>query len=245
MDMDIKGLITNKIGPLAGWQWFGIVAVGAFALMAYKSKKGGGGTAPAGMVRDPATGEFKSATSKETVDPVTGARTTSSYEASGTGSAFGGGAVGIPVGYPGYPTGGDVYVNLPGDTQNLNPAQPALHYPPKTAPGPGPGQYGGYWWTPLTEADAADFAMKSVPGLNASNSQWQRTRIALANPQIDWGGGDTRSLIGVPMYIPPGTIGGAGTAHNEPPFPLPPGASLNAPAGYNPPVQQTTVSQHG
>jgi hypothetical protein len=239
----VLGIFTHKVGPLPGWGWAGIVGVAALALMTLKGKKKtGSGDGAAANVS--ASGEFQSAQSQETVDPVTGNRSTSSYQASGPTSGGWGGGVGLPMGYPMPYSGGDVFVNLPGDTATMNPAQPAttVHYPPKVAPGPQAGQYGGYWWTPLNDDDAANFALRSVPGLNPGNVPHNETRIMVSNPQVDWTKGDYRELIGKALYIPAGTISGWNEPHNQSPWPLPKGASLNAPAGYSPPVQQTTVS---
>lgn len=107
-------------------------------------------------------------------------------------------------------------------------------YPPEHTTGPGPGQAGNYWWTPATESDAANFALAAFPGANPANESSFRSRIMAANPQINWGAGDFRSLIGTAIYIPAATTGGAGSTHNEAPWALPPGASLDAPSSYHP-----------
>jgi len=246
-DSSILSAFTQKLGPLPGWQWAGIVGIGALAIMAMKAKKKGTTDAASPSGQGGGIGEFSSSQSQESVDPVTGQRTSSQYQASGPLNGWGGG-VGVPMGYPmPFTSGGDVYVNLPGNTPEAQPQQPpaivaGVHYPPKDAPGPQKGQYGGYWWTPLSEQDAAMFETKSVPGLGAQNAVPNRMRIIAANPQIDWTKGDFRSLIGQAMYIPPGTIGGLDSKHQETPWPLPPSASLHAPAGYNPPTFQSTVS---
>lgn len=243
-DSNILSVFTQKVGPLPGWGWAGIVGVSALALMTFAGKKKAAkGTSGATGATGPG-GEFSSTQSQESIDPVTGERRSSQYQATGPTTGGWGGGVGLPMAYPMPYSGGDVFVNLPGDTPNLKPAQPitGLHYPPKIAPGPGKGQVGGYWWTPLNDEDAGNFGMRSGLALNPNSNGPAITRIMIANPQIDWTKGDTRALIGVPLYIPQATIGAAGTPHNEPPWPMPPNASLYAPEGYNPPVQQTTVS---
>lgn len=244
-DGSVLGIFTQKVGPLPGWGWAGIVGVGALGLMTLKGKKGtpaGSGSAATG-----AGGQYASAQSQETVDPVTGQRTTSSYQASGPTNGWGG-SVGLPMGYPMPYSGGDVFVNLPGDTQNLNPGQPAPgHYPPKTGPGFTAGKTtGGYWFTPQNQDDVwwtvarsgaypQDALDKMSPDAkSAAQMSMYWTRIMLANPQIDWGAKyKLTDWIGTPIYIPQGE-GYWGK--------MPAGASLNAPEGYNPPTQQTTVS---
>lgn len=248
----LQSFATQRIGPLVAWQWFMIVTVLAVLLLYFRNRKA---AEPAtvsktdNMVRDPVTGEFKSAQSNETVDPVTGERRTSSYEASGN---LGGLVYPGNIGFAAYPapySGGDVYVNLPGDQRNLNPGTPVTRYPPKEAPRSP--DVGGYWWTPRTAEDAAALASRAGlwPDYDAElklnpsefkllNLMNNRMMIMAANPQVNWGSGNFTTLIGVPLYIPQAAGDWQKDDKN-----LPVGASFTAPAGYNPPVQQTTVSQ--
>lgn len=256
-DGNVLGIFTQKVGPLPGWGWAGIVGVGALALMSMKGKKtpttaGGGAGGPGG--------QYASNQSQETVDPVTGKRTTSSYQASGPTNGWGG-STGLPMAYPMPYSGGDVFVNLPGDTQNLNPGVPGvagpagpagtagrgLHFPPKTGPGFTAGSTtGGYWFTPQNRddvwwtvvrsgaypQDALDNMSPDAKSAAQMSMYW--ARIVASNPQIDWGSKyKLTDWIGTPIYIPQGE-GYWGR--------MPPGASLNAPEGYTPPPQQTTVS---
>jgi hypothetical protein len=247
----ITGVFTEKLGPLAGWQWAGLVGVGALALMTIGKKKAIPGAAQPDSTGD--KGQFSSTQSQETVDPVTGERRSSSYQATGSNAGWGG-QVGLPMAYPMPYSGGDVYVNLPGDTQNLNPGHPV--YPPKQGLGQVQGQVGGYWWTPMGWDDVVGLparaglsgggdldAFKHMdPQLrNAIHLSYHWSQIMAANPQIDWSA-NPRSLIGKAMYIPPGSIDTGTIPWWSTRAGLPPGAQWNAPADYNPPQQQTSVN---
>lgn len=256
--MDVQEAMTRKYGPLAAWQW-GLAAAGIGYFILRKGKKiavaadAEGGS----LQRDPVTGEFTSSQSTSTVDPVTGKTQQSSYEASGPLNGFGGG-VGLPMAYQMPYSQGDVYVNLPGDSQNLNPGTPInipvsrpAHYPPKTASGPVTGQtVGGYWWVPQTRDDVR--FMVSRAGLNPDpdmlknlspegwavfNAAASYARIVESNPQIDWTvSRSPEQWIGTPIYVPLAPGGWQTTGK------LPAHASLQAPTGYTPPTQQTALS---
>lgn len=242
-DGNIMGIFTQKVGPLPGWGWAGIVGVGALALMSLKGKKAGA-TPASGSAANVTGGQYASNQSQETTDPVTGKRTTSSYQASGPTNGGWGGGVGLPMGYPMPYSGGDVFVNLPGDQQNLNAGRP-VRYPPKVAPGTSPGHVGGYWWTPLTTADehylgAAAYGVDASHGMSpdlAYSMATNYTRIVDANPQIDWANiSSVGDLLGHAIYVPRGATGDNSTGV------MPANSSVNAPRDYTPPVQQTTVS---
>lgn len=242
--MDIQAAISKKYGPLAAWQWG--LAAGAAAYLALRYKKGSAPKADTGsLVRDPVTGEFKSQQSQTTVDPKTGEERTSSYEASGPLGGGWGGGVGLPMAYPMPYSQGDVYVNLPGDHQQLAGGRPA-RYPPKVGPGVSAGHAGGYWWSPLNREDVAwlgatAYGMKPPASADAQQAvriAMNYTRLVDANPQFDWAAiRDVNDLIGKPIYVPGGDSGDPKRTGY-----LPPGATVNAPSGYVPPTQQTSVS---
>jgi hypothetical protein len=245
--MALMDSITAKYGPLTAWQW-GLAAAGIGYLVLRKGKStptpAPDATTPAGA-SGPA-GEFSSSQSTSQVDPVTGKTVSSSYDASGPLAGGWGGGVGIPAAYPMPYSGGDVYVNLPGDTQNAAPGRPAS-FPPATGPGVSPGHAGGFWWRPMNAADVAglsavpygfDFTKLSPDAQNAVRISMNYTRIVDANPQINWAGiRDLNDIIGKALYIPQGSTGSA----TQVGF-MPPNATLNAPQGYTPPAQQTGVS---
>lgn len=249
--MDIKAAFMKKYGPLTAWQWGAAsLVIGYFFLrQARKNAAPTGDEAPSGAAgtQGPA-GEFQSQQSQTKIDPKTGEEITSSYSATGPLTGGWGGGVGIPAAYPMPYSGGDVYVNLPGETQTMNPGRPA-RYPPASGPGPVTGSVvGGYWWTPRTTDDVGQLVSRS--GLNPDpNFQKKLTgtdkvlldtavtymRIMEANPQIDWTQ-DFTALVGKPIYVP--QAWGYWQKQGQ----LPAGASLTAPAGYTPPGQQTGVS---
>lgn len=240
---DLGTLMTQRYGPLAAWQW-GLVTAGVGYLVLRKSKSGKPTDAQGQSGQQSTPGEFQSSQSQTSMDDK-GNTTTSQYSATGPLSGFGGG-VGLPMGYPMPYSGGDVYVNLPGDQQNLNSGRPA-HYPPKSGPGVSAGHAGGFWWTPLTRADTLnisakpygdDFYKLSKDAQDAARIAMNYSRIVDANPQIDWAGiRDINDVIGRPIYIPQGSTGDDKTVGY-----MPAGASLNAPQGYSPPTQQTSVN---
>lgn len=250
--MDIKGAFTKKYGPLTAWQWGGATLVLVYFFLRNQKKNA---TPPAGSTSggpggQGTPGEFQSQQSQTKIDPETGEQITSSYNATGPLAGGWGGGVGLPMAYPMPYQGGDVYVNLPGDTQTLNPGvnRPG-RYPPATGPGPVTGSLvGGYWWTPRTSADIGQLVSKS--GLNA-DPNWQSKlsgtdkvlldtavsymRIMEANPQVDWSQ-DFTKLVGTPIYIPQAWGNWQKTGQ------LPTGGSITGPTGYTPPTQTTGVS---
>lgn len=248
--MDIAAAFTQKYGPLTAWQWGLGVGGLAFLFMKFGRKDtavpSDSTEQGASLQRDPATGEFQSSQTQSKTDPDTGEMLTSSYSATGPLTGGWGGGVGLPMAYQMPYSGGDVYVNLPGDQQNMQPGRPA-HYPPVKGPGVAPGKMGGFWWTPLNRADVynmagrpygEDMAKLTPDAQAAARIAMNYTRIVDANPQFNWAGiQDINSLIGQPIYIPQGDTGDP----NKTGF-MPPNASLNAPSGYTPVGQQTSVS---
>lgn len=250
--MDLKAAMTQKYGPLTAWQW-GIAAgiVGYLFLRNQKKSPAAAGDLDATGAEQPGAGatpgEFQSQQSQTKIDPETGEQLTSSYSASGPLGGWGGG-VGLPMAYPMPYQGGDVYVNLPGDSQNLNPSSPG-NYPPKTGPGTKAGVWGGYWWTPKSMKDATWLGQTAYALQGPTTTEGQRAALAAinylsireANPQIDWSKiTDPAMLVGTPLYVPPKKA----SATNIKTY-MPSGASLNAPAGYAPPTQTTGVSGTG
>jgi hypothetical protein len=249
--VDLKEAITRKYGPLQAWQWGAAAGVIALFFLWNQKKKSAvsaddiDNPSSAGGPRSGAEGEFQSQQSQTEIDPKTGKQIQSSYSATGPLTGGWGGGVGLPMGYPMPYSGGDVYVNLPGDTQNLAGARPAT-YPPATGPGVSPGHVGGYWWAPQSPEDVAWLGMKAygltppatVEGQQAARAAMNYARILDANPQVNWAAvKDVNSLIGIPIYVPQGSAGRPDTITK-----MPAGATLNAPSGYSPPTQQTSVS---
>lgn len=245
--MDLKAAMTQKYGPLTAWQWG--IAAGIVGYLFLRNQKKNS-PAAATSVEEPgpgavSSGEFQSQQSETSIDPETGEQRTSSYSATGPLTGGWGGGVGLPMAYPMPYSGGDVYVNLPGDSQNLNPAQPG-NYPPKTGPGVKSGQWGGYWWTPKTVADATWLGQTAYGLSGPTTTEGQRAALAAinyvsiqaGNPQIDWTRiTDPSLLVGTPLYVPPKKA----SASNIKTY-MPKNASLNAPAGYAPPTQTTSVN---
>lgn len=244
--MDIQGAFTQKYGPLAAWQWGGIAAVGGYLLLRRGKTTAKTSEAGASLQRDPVTGEFQSSQTQSKTDPTTGEQQTSSYSATGPLSGGWGGGVGLPMAYPMPYSSGDVYVNLPGDQQNMASGRPT-QYPPAKGVGVSAGHAGGFWWTPLNRADVYglsatpygdDMTRLSPDAQNAVRIAMNYTRIVDANPQVNWAAiKDINDVIGVPLYIPRGSTGDDKMVGY-----MPPNASLNAPQGYTPPTQQTSVS---
>lgn len=248
--MDLAGAFTQKYGPLTAWQWGLGVGGLAFLFMKFGKKDvkvpADTGQQGASTGRDDASGEFQSQQSQTTIDPETGEQRTSSYNATGPLVGGWGGGVGLPMGYQMPYSQGDVYVNLPGDQQNLNSGRPA-HYPPVKGPGVSPGKMGGFWWTPMNRADVYNMAgkpygedvAKLTPDAQAAaRIAMNYARIMDANPQFDFAGiTDINSVIGQPFYIPQGDTGDP----NKTGY-MPPGATINAPSGYTPVGQQTSLS---
>lgn len=248
--MDLQAAFTQKYGPLPAWGWGLSVGGLAFLFMKFGKKNTKvpadasqqGGT----VQRDDKSGEFQSSQTQTTTDPDTGDMQTSSYSATGSLTGGWGGGVGLPMAYPMPSSAGDVYVNLPGDQQNLAPGRP-VRYPPAKGPGVSPGHMGGFWWTPLNRADVynmsgrpygEDLAKLTPDAQAAARIAMNYTRIVDANPQFDWAGiQDINSLIGKAIYIPQGDTGDPNRTGY-----MPPNASLNAPSGYTPVGQQTSVS---
>jgi hypothetical protein len=235
----ISAFLKKKTGPLPNGAWVFIAAAIAFYM--YKRNSAARGTSSSG---DPGSnggvqGEFTS--SQSVTDPTTGA--TSQYTASGPTSGFlQGGALttahASPMGY----SGGDVYVNYPGQTTAPAPSP----YPPQRAPAAGIGQAGSYWYTLPKDVGAGDLANEVYTlGVGPNPSAGTLSILAAdlvaimrANPQVDWtrvttGGG--KLPAGTPLFVP--VAGGvAGKAPK-----LPTNASLDAPVGYTPPSQQTVM----
>lgn len=248
MALNLKAAVSQKYGPLTAWQWGLLVAIAGYLIL----RRGKSQTPPA---TDPAAtgggaqgtpGEFQSQQSTSKTDPKTGDMVTSSYSATGPLTGGWGGGVGMPMGYPMGYSQGDVYVNLPGDSQNLNGARPTT-YPPATGVGVSAGHVGGFWWTPLNRKDVynisatpygEDITRLTPDAQAAARIAMNYTRIVDANPQIDWASiRDINDVIGKAIYIPRGSTGDDTTVGY-----IPPNASLTAPQGYKPPTQQTSVN---
>jgi hypothetical protein len=246
--MSVMDAVNQKYGPLTAWQW-GLAAAGIGYFFLRRSKKaapsGDQSAATSGTSSTGTPGEFSSSQQSTKTDPNTGETISSSYNANGPLGSFGAG-VGIPQAYPMPYSGGDVYVNLPGDTQNMNSGRPAT-FPPVKGTGVSAGHVGGFWWTPLNRKDVYnisatpygdDITKLSPAEQAAARIGMNYARILDANPQIDWASiRDINDVIGKPIYIPRGSTGDDTTVGY-----MPPNASLNAPQGYTPPTQQTAVS---
>jgi hypothetical protein len=234
----ISAFLKKKTGPLPNGAWVFIAAAVLFYM--YKRNNPGGGKSAGGSASGGgATGEFTS--SQSVTDPTTGAQST--YTATGPTSGFlQGGALttaqASPMGY----SGGDVYVNYPGQT--TTPQQSP--YPPQHAPAAGVGQAGSYWYTLPKDLGAGDLANEVYTlGVGPNPSQGTLSILAAdlvaimrANPQIDW----TRVTTGAGK-LPAGTalfVPVAGGVSGVAPK-LPAHASLDAPLGYAPPSQQTVT----
>lgn len=136
---DIGTFLTQKKGPLPVW----VYALGAFGLTWWylsrqKAKAAAGGSGSQGS-----TGQFTSSQSTQYTDPKTGQQINTSYSAQGAGY---GGALTTAYAQPMPYSGGDVYVNYPGQpTQPI----PVDHDRPPRPPTPPPSRDPdwGHWAT--------------------------------------------------------------------------------------------------
>lgn len=239
----VSEFLRKKTGPLPNGAWVFIAAAVLFYV--YKKNAGAKGTGKQASGSDGAQGSFTS--SQTSTDPTTGNQT--SYTATGPTSGFltGGGptyAQASPMGY----SGGDIFVNYPGQT-TAPPATTGPPYPPVNATPAAAGQTGSWWYTLSTDVGAGDIANQVYQlGVDTSKAQPASTNSILAadlvnimqaNPQLDWtrittGGG--KLPAGTAIYVPlAGGIAGKVAT-------LPKGASLTAPAGYKPPNQTTSMT---
>lgn len=123
--VNIGAFLTQKKGPLPVWA-YALLAFGAtwWYLSRQKSKSSAAGAG------SPSAGQFTSSQSTKYTDPKTGQQIDTSYTAQGAGY---GGALGTWNAQPMPYSGGDVYVNIPGQ-----PTQPAPTPVPKPPPAPRP-----------------------------------------------------------------------------------------------------------
>lgn len=132
---DIRQFLMQKRGPLPVWAY----ALGAFGITFWYLSRSRA-KAASGQGGQSGTGQFSSSQSSDYTDPKTGAKIQTQYSASGQGY---GGAYGSPAQFvtaagPMPYSGGDVYVNLPGQT-TAPPTQPRPpHHPPPPMPPPTP-----------------------------------------------------------------------------------------------------------
>lgn len=112
----LAGAVTRKVGPLALWQWVGLVGGGGYIV--YKMRKGSSSTTG---TANPGQGtQFNSSTQTTSTNPQTGVSTTDTYSAQGNGYLPG------QLTYQAGPmptSTGDVYVNYP-STNNTTPTPP-------------------------------------------------------------------------------------------------------------------------
>lgn len=235
--LDVSGFLWRKTGPLPNAVW--IFAVAAIGFYLYKrrsvSTTGGASTATA----DP--GQFS--TSSTTTDPNTGSQTT--FTANGPNSSvLSPGFLSTqaqPMGY----SGGDVYVNYPGQT-----TAPTTKYPPTTSTAPPVGSVGGWWVTLPADTNPGDLPDVAW-GMNDPNPNKERQSVLAAdlvqlmgsNPQINWANVNTaqggKLPAGTPLWVP--VAGGLPGVQAK----LPPYASLTAPSTYFPPPQTSTMLVNG
>lgn len=173
--VDIREILTRKVGPLPVWTWTLIVALGAGGVMAVQRAKSeaqpaGAGTGPGG-----GNGEYSSSSNITNTD-ANGNTTTTQYNATGA-SPFGVPAYLTQAAYPMPYSMGDIYNNQT-VTVPQNPTQVIIPPLPTPPPGPPPPQV----ITPPrpTPAPPAAETWRVVPG----NSLWA---IAKATLQRRWG----------------------------------------------------------
>lgn len=263
---DIGAFLTKKTGPLPNAVYIFIAAALLFYIYKRNQQK-----KAASATTNPSTadqGQFSSTTTS--TDPTTGTSTT--YSANGpstgflnTGPALVQGAGNMPY------SGGDIYVNYPGQSTapQQGPPGPAgppgqgnqPAYPPKHSQ-PGPvGSTGGWWITLPKDLDASQLADLSYNLGNTSattdNPQdlsknpgaiqimaADLVGIMRANPQINW----TNVNSAGKGLIPAGTALYVPLAGGQPglaptlPFSY---TSYDAPASYSPPNQTSSMITPG
>jgi hypothetical protein len=168
---DIRAILTQKKGPFPVW----VYALGAFGitywfLMHQRSKAAAGGSGQGGS-----NSQFSSSQSSKYTDPKTGAEINSSYSASGQGY---GGAYGSPAQFvtsagPMPYSGGDVYVNFPGQTTSPTPP-PTHHPPPPPPPQPGPPRDPdwGHWATVRQGDSVQSLTQQTLGDANLWSKVW-------------------------------------------------------------------------
>ncbi len=236
----VNAFLKKKTGPLPNGAWIFIAAAVGFYMykrqqQSSKALATGDGNGAGGDA-----GTFSSTTTS--TDPTTGA--TNTYTASGPSAGYlNTGALTTQAAGPMPYSGGDVYVNYPGQT--TAPTGPA--YPPVHAPSAPVGATGSWWYTlpsPTNPGNLADTVYQLGVGPNP-NSQTQQilaadlVNIMAANPQINW----SQLTANPGNAIPAGTAifvpqaGGIAGQMSQ----LPAHASLDAPPSYQPPNQSTTM----
>jgi len=227
MAFDLQEFLSTRRGPFPTWVYVaGVALVGGFILLRPKSK-----TAGAGGQGDLATGTGSYSTSNTDAQ---GNTTTSTY----SGPAYSPGFLSTASPYP-QPYGpGDIYVNVPGNVSQGQASVPVA-YPPANPPAAGPGRIGSFWYTPSAPMDTATLEQTAynLPDTSDPHALENRSvdtmKMVLANPQIDW----TQPVAaGTPVFMP--LVGGTPGKT----FPLPEGGTQTAPATYQPPQQQTSVT---
>jgi hypothetical protein len=134
---DIGALLSQKKGPFPVWVYaLGAFGVTWFYLSHQKAKAASGGGATGG------TGQFTSSQSTEFTDPKTGQKINTAYSAQGQGY---GGALTTQYAQPMPYSGGDVYVNYPG--QPTAPAPVPTPHPKPPPPPPPRDPDWGHWAT--------------------------------------------------------------------------------------------------
>lgn len=260
---DIGAFLKKKTGPLPNAVYvFAAAAILFYIIKRNKQKKAAAATT------NPSTGDqgqFSSTTT--TTDPKTG--TSTSYSATGPSTGFLNTGPALVTGAGNMPySGGDVYVNYPGQTtQPGRPGRPGPPGPPGPGGGPtyppkhaqqGPvGSTGGWWITLPKDTDASQLADLSYnlgntsattdnpPDLNKNPGAIQimaadLVGIMRANPQINWSNVNSAGQ----GLIPAGTALYVPLAGGKPglapslPFSY---TSYDAPANYTPPNQTSTM----
>lgn len=238
---DIKEIMMRKAGPLPVYAW--VAGVGAFVggfVLLKKKAAGTSGTTANGVNSGGDPGSFTSSQGSTTTD-AQGNTTTTDYSATGP-NTFMPGQLTNTAGAMPY-SGGDVYVNLPGNTGDTSStpanAPASIAYPPKNPAPAGPGRGGGFWYTPKTDMNSiqAVLAGYNIPQAAAGDALGMEARaddamlLMMANPQIDW----TQHIPAGTAVFMPYIIGAPGVTN-----PLPTGGSMTAPSAYQPPTQNSS-----
>lgn len=228
MGFDLQQFLTAKRGPFPTWVYVALLAaVAGFFLLRPKSKTAAADGSQGGLATG--TGSY----STDTTD-ANGNTTSSTY----SGPAYSPGFLSTQATQPPSYGQGDIYVNVPGNVSQGQGSIPVA-YPPPNPPAAGPGRVGSFWYTPTAPMDTAtlertayQLGPTSDPNLMIDRSV-DAMKMVLANPQIDW---SQVVPAGTPVFMP--LVGGVPGKT----FPLPDGGNQVAPATYQPPTQQTSVS---
>lgn len=231
--MEIAPFLKNKTAGLPNGVWIlGGVAVVFFFYFKHKQSAA---AAASGNPNMPGQQPGQFSTSTTTTNPTTGDQTT--YTASGPNSSIYSPAQLTYSAGPMPYSGGDVYVNYPGQPTAPTPYNGPPYPPAHATPAP-PGHEGSFWLTlpkAMTGDELVNYAYQTGGNLDPTNVANDEARIRQFNPQINWAGG-APVPAGSAVYIPLALWGDPNTT-----YPLPPGGSQNAPPGYTPPQQQTAM----